>query len=147
MARARSETWMFPGAWREPVAKKGWVTSQRKFVHLHSKITDSWPTRGRNNAVPGFSGIVRGVDTGSGQLRLCRGSPQSACYMVSKTCFLRLMFTPHERSCLRVKRPENHTQDRGRSPVHVCRRVHETSSNTTATTAATEILYIGRSTR
>ena len=44
---------------------------------------------------------LRGVDTGSGQLRLCRGSSQSACCMVSGTFFLRLMFTPHERSCFR----------------------------------------------
>ena len=66
------------------------------------------------------SATMRGVDTGSGQLRLCRGSSQSACCMVSRTCFLRLMFTPHERSCLRVKRLDNHTQDQGRSQVHIC---------------------------
>ena len=50
--------------------------------------------------------------------------------MVSGACFLRLMFTPHERSCLRVKWLDNHTQDHGRSQVHICRHVHETSSHT-----------------
>ena len=44
------------------------------------------------------SATMRGVDTGSSQLPLCRGSSQSACCMVSGMCFLRLLFTPHERS-------------------------------------------------
>ena len=87
---------------------------------------------------------MRGVDTGSGQLRLCRGSSQSACCMVSETRFLRLMFTPHERSCLRVIWLDNHSQDHGRSQVHICRHVHGTSSHTTATTTATEIVYKNR---
>ena len=35
------------------------------------------------------SATMRGVDTGSGELRLCRGSSQSACCMVSRTSCLR----------------------------------------------------------
>ena len=35
-----------------------------------------------------------------------------------------------KRSCLRVKWLDNHTQDHGRSQVHICRHVHETSSHT-----------------
>ena len=50
--------------------------------------------------------------------------------MVSGACFLRLMFTPHERSCLRVKWLDNHTPDHGRSQVHIRRHVHEISSLT-----------------
>ena len=60
--------------------------------------------------------------------------------------FPKLMFTPHERSCLRVKWLENHTQDHGRSQqVHTCRHVNETS-HTTATTTATEFQNISTDT-
>ena len=42
------------------------------------------------------------------------GRRASAC-MVSRTCFLELLFTTHERSCLRVQWLHNQVQDHGRS--------------------------------
>ena len=67
------------------------------------------------------SATMRGVDTSSGQLRLCRGSSKS-CVWCPGRLVSALMFTPHEHSCLRGKWLDNHTQDHGRSQMHMCRR-------------------------
>ena len=82
--------------------------------------------------------FLRGVDTGSGQLRLCRGSSQSACCMVFETSFLRLMFIPHERTCLGSNGLINTLKI---MVGHRCTCADDTRTTTTTTTAR-EFLYI-----
>ena len=75
------------------------------------------------------SATMRGVDTGSGQLWLCRGSSQSACCMVSGTSCFRAHVSWHATgSWVSSNGFMTRTQDHGRLQMHMRRR-HENNYN------------------